>query len=102
MRRRSRERVRLWRDVIDAWKRSGQTVNAFCRELTRSNFDRWWCILASQPAKSRPSHLVRVRVGVRARRPGSDPKRVALRSSCPPPKSGVDCPSLPGPSEDPS
>ena len=64
MRRRSPERVRLWRDVIDAWKRSGQTVNAFCRDrkLTRSNFDRWRRILASQPAKSRPSPFVPVRV----------------------------------------
>ena len=57
MRRRSPERVRLWRDVIDAWKRSGQTINAFCRDrkMTRSNFDRWRRILASEPTKSKPS-----------------------------------------------
>jgi len=57
MRRRSPERVRLWRDLVDAWKRSGQTINAFCRdrELTRSNFDRWRRILASEPTKSKPS-----------------------------------------------
>jgi hypothetical protein len=64
MRRRSPERVRIWRDVIDAWKRSGQTVNAFCRDrkLTRSNFDRWRRILAAQPTKSKPSPFVPVRV----------------------------------------
>ena len=57
MRRRSPERVRLWRDVIDAWKRPGQTINALCRDrkLTRSNFDRWRRILASEPAKPKPS-----------------------------------------------
>ena len=57
MRRRSPERVRFWRDLIYAWKRSGQTINAFCRErkLTRSNFDRWRRILAAEPTKSKPS-----------------------------------------------
>ena len=57
MRRRSPERVRLWRDLVDAWKRSGQTINAFCRDrkLTRSNFDRWRRILAAEPTKSKPS-----------------------------------------------
>ena len=57
MRRRSPERVRLWRDLVDAWKRSGQTINAFCREreVTRSNFDRWRRILAAEPTKSKPS-----------------------------------------------
>jgi len=42
MRRRNPERVGVWRDVLDAWERSGQTVNAFCggRKLTPSNFDR--------------------------------------------------------------
>jgi hypothetical protein len=55
MRRRSPERVRAWRDMITDWKRSGQTVNAFCRErkLTRSNFDRWRRILSAGPAKSK-------------------------------------------------
>jgi hypothetical protein len=65
MRRRSPERVRLWRDVIDAWKRSGQTINAFCRDrkMTRSNFDRWRRILASAPTKSKPtSSFVPLRV----------------------------------------
>src|SRR5262245_24792896 len=65
MRRRSPERLRHWRDVIDAWRRSGQTINAFCRErkLTRSNFDRWRRILAREPLKSRPSaSFVRLRV----------------------------------------
>jgi hypothetical protein len=57
MRRRSPERVRHWRDVIDAWRRSGQTVNAFCRDrkLTRSNFDRWRRILASETTTSKQS-----------------------------------------------
>jgi hypothetical protein len=65
MRRRSPERVRLWRDLVDAWKRSGQTINAFCRDrkLTRSNFDRWRRILAREPTKSKPSSsFVPVRV----------------------------------------
>jgi len=64
MRRRSPERLRLWRDVIDAWKRSGKTINAFCRDrkLTRSNFDRWRRILAAEPAKSKPSSFVPLRV----------------------------------------
>ena len=57
MRQRSPERVRVWRDLVDAWKRSGQTINAFCRDrkLTRSNFDRWRRILAAEPTKSKPS-----------------------------------------------
>jgi hypothetical protein len=57
MRRRSPERVRVWRDLIEAWRRSGQTVNAFCRDrnLTRSNFDRWRRILAAKPTQSKPS-----------------------------------------------
>src|SRR5947209_20105701 len=57
MRRRSPERVRHWRELVDAWKRSGQTINAFCRDrkLTRSNFDRWRRILASEPTKAKPS-----------------------------------------------
>lgn len=56
MRRRSPERVRHWQDVVDAWKRSGQTINAFCRDrnLTRSNFDRWRRILATKPTQSKP------------------------------------------------
>lgn len=65
MRRRSPERVRLWRDLVDAWKRSGQTINAFCRDrkMTRSNFDRWRRILASEPTKSKPaSSFVPLRV----------------------------------------
>jgi len=43
------EKVRAWRATIDAWKRSGLTINAFCRDrkLTRSNFDRWRRILAA-------------------------------------------------------
>jgi hypothetical protein len=47
--------------VADAWKRSGQTTNAFCRarRLTRSNFDRWRRTLA---AGSIASSLVPVRV----------------------------------------
>ena len=64
MRRRSPERVRVWRQMVDAWERSGQTVNAFCRDrkLTRSNFDRWRRILAAQPTKSKPSPFVPLRV----------------------------------------
>ena len=48
------EKVHAWRATIDAWKRSGQSVNAFCRarQLTRSNFDRWRRILALDPSDS--------------------------------------------------
>lgn len=50
------EKIQVWRATIDAWKRSGQTVNAFCRarRLTRSNFDRWRRILAAEPVVSPP------------------------------------------------
>ena len=50
MRPRNPERVRAWRDRIDEWKRSGQSIHAFCRDhhLTRSNFDRWRRILAAE------------------------------------------------------
>jgi hypothetical protein len=42
--------------LVDSWKRSGQTINAFCseRKLTRSNFDRWRRILAAE--NSQPTH----------------------------------------------
>jgi hypothetical protein len=55
MTRHNPERVRTWRDLIDAWKRSGQTINAFCRdrELPRSNFDRWRRILAAKTSEPR-------------------------------------------------
>jgi len=48
------EKVRTWRATIDAWKQSGLTINAFCRDrkLTRSNFARWRRILAGDPSKS--------------------------------------------------
>ena len=51
------EKVRAWRAVLKAWKRSGQTVNAFCRarQITRSNFDRWRRILAAESSASTPS-----------------------------------------------
>lgn len=51
------EKVRAWRTTIDAWKRSGQTVNAFCRarQITRSNFDRWRRILATRLGESAPT-----------------------------------------------
>jgi transposase len=64
MRRRSPERVCVWRDLLDAWERSDQKVNAFCRDrkLTRSNFDRWRRILAAEPGGSKPSPFVPVRV----------------------------------------
>ena len=54
MSRHNPERVRTWRKLIDAWKRSGQTINAFCRDrqITRSNFDRWRRILASDSSAS--------------------------------------------------
>jgi hypothetical protein len=50
--------------LLDAWRRSGQTVNAFCRDrkVTRSNFDRWRRILAAEPVRSKPSPFVPVRV----------------------------------------
>ena len=43
--------------MVEAWKRSGQTANAFCRarQITRSNFDRWRRILADDPGVPRPS-----------------------------------------------
>ena len=55
MSRHNPERVRAWRELIDAWKRSGQTINAFCRDrrLTRSNFDRWRRILDATTSKRR-------------------------------------------------
>jgi hypothetical protein len=64
VRRRSPARVRVWRDLLDAWKRSGQTVNVVRRDrkLTWSNFDRWRRILAAGPASSNPSSFVSVRV----------------------------------------
>ncbi len=48
------EKVPAWQATIDAWMRSGQTVNAFCRarQITRSNFDRWQRILAADPVVS--------------------------------------------------
>ncbi len=51
------EKVRAWRALVDAWQRSGQTVNAFCRarQLTRSNFDRWRRIVAAESSESSPS-----------------------------------------------
>ena len=54
MRPRNPERVRAWRDRIDEWKRSGQSIHAFCRDhhLTRSNFDRWRRILAADPGEA--------------------------------------------------
>ena len=50
------EKVRAWRALVDAWRRSGQTVNAFCRarQITRSNFDRWRRILAAPQSESSP------------------------------------------------
>jgi hypothetical protein len=57
VRQRNPERVQAWRDLIDTWKRSGQTINAFCRDrkLTRSNLDRWRRILNAEPTRSKPS-----------------------------------------------
>lgn len=54
MSRHNPERARIWRELIDVWKRSGQSINAFCRDrkLTRSNFDRWRRILARDPRES--------------------------------------------------
>ena len=56
MSRHNPKRVRIWRELIDAWKHSGQSVNAFChdRKLTRSNFDRWRRILVAK--MNEPSH----------------------------------------------
>lgn len=47
----------MWRATIHAWKQSGRSVKAFCRDrnLTRSNFDRWRRILADGPSESKPS-----------------------------------------------
>ena len=59
MSRHNPERLRIWRELLDAWKQSGQSVNAFCRDrkLTRSNFDRWRRILAVEPVESKPYTL---------------------------------------------
>ena len=48
------EKVRAWRALVEAWERSGQSMNAFCRarQLTRSNFDRWRRILAAESSES--------------------------------------------------
>ena len=64
MSRRKPERVRVWRQLIDAWKQSGLSINAFCRDrkLTRSNFDRWRRILAVPPEEPRPPAFVPVRI----------------------------------------
>jgi len=67
MSRRNPERVRTWRALIETWKQSGQTINAFCRsrQLTRSNFDRWRRILAAPPSESpdkEPSTFVPLQV----------------------------------------
>ena len=52
------EKVRVWQAMLDSWKRSGQTVNAFCqaRRITRSIFDRWRRILAAESGATAPSH----------------------------------------------
>jgi hypothetical protein len=57
MSRHHHDRVRAWQELLDAWKRSGQTINAFCRgrRLTRSNFARWRRILSTEPNESKPS-----------------------------------------------
>ena len=51
------KKLSAWRSTINAWKRSGHTINAFCRDqkLTLSNFDRWRRILAAEPGESHPS-----------------------------------------------
>ena len=51
------EKVRAWRALVEAWKGSGQTINAFCRasQLTRSNFDRWRRVLAAESIPSSPT-----------------------------------------------
>ena len=50
------EKVRAWRVLVEAWKRSGLTVDAFCRarHITRSNSDRWRRILATPRGESSP------------------------------------------------
>jgi hypothetical protein len=68
MRQRNPKRLRVWQELIDAWKRSGQTINSFCRErkLTRSNFDHWRRILiaanSKTPSRTAPA-FVPVRLG---------------------------------------
>jgi hypothetical protein len=64
MSRRKPERVLVWRHLIDAWKQSGLSINAFCRDrkLTRSNFDRWRRILATPPDGPRPPAFVPMHV----------------------------------------
>jgi hypothetical protein len=57
MAKRNPKKLLAWRSTVNAWKRSGQTINAFCRDrkLTRSNFDRWRRILAAEPGESHPA-----------------------------------------------
>src|SRR4029078_414848 len=57
MSRHNPDRIRIWRELIETWKQSGQTINAFCRDrkLTRSNFDRWRRILSTEPSASKRS-----------------------------------------------
>ncbi len=66
MSQRQPERIRLWRQLIEAQKQSGLSINAFCRDrkLTRSNFDRWRRILAATPDEPRPPAFIPVRVVV--------------------------------------
>ena len=65
MSRHSPEKVRAWRATIDAWKRSGQTINAFCRARQ------------THPVELRP---LAADPGRRAERVASTPRR---RRSCP-------------------
>src|SRR5438105_1605712 len=55
MSRRNPQRVRARQELIDAWTKSGQSINGFCRarKLTRSHFDRRRRLLAAEPTESK-------------------------------------------------
>ena len=60
---RSSEREQFWRELIAAWKQSGQSVREFCqaRGVTTASFYVWRRRLAAHD-RLRPKPLVPVRV----------------------------------------
>jgi hypothetical protein len=51
---------RLWREHLAAWRRSGQSVRAYCRQhdLAEPTFYLWRRALEQRPVLSTPSQLV--------------------------------------------
>lgn len=56
MAQRDPQREQFWRATLDEWKRSGQSITAFCRSrgFHKSSFHRWQKIFADA---SRPSPM---------------------------------------------